>query len=63
MECKKACVVGCPAMASSPSSPKPMNVKISDGMGDTSTGPNLSAKFKNPRVKQDVPDAGKNQYE
>ena len=29
----------------------------------TASGTNLSAKFKNPAVKQDVPQAGKNQYE
>lgn len=29
----------------------------------TASGENLSAKFKNPNVKQDVPEKGKNQFE
>ena len=37
------------------------NVSFYDGAGDTSSGPNLSAKWKN--GIQDVPEAGKNQYE
>lgn len=36
-------------------------VSFYDGAGDTSSGPNLSAKWKN--GTQDVPEAGKNQYE
>lgn len=52
-----------PVMAGSKSSPAPMSVSYSDPMGETSSGPNLSAKFKSPQVHQDVSAAGKNQYE
>jgi len=31
-------------------------------LNQTASNENLSAKFKNPRVKQDVPAAGNNQY-
>ncbi len=33
------------------------------GLNGTASGANLSAKFKYPRVSEDVPNAGKNQYE
>jgi len=32
-------------------------------LNGTASGENLSAKFKNPNVKQDVPPAAQNQYE
>lgn len=38
-------------------------VFYSDPVPSTDSGPNLSAKFKNPRVKQSIPDAGRGQYE
>lgn len=31
-------------------------------LNQTASSENLSAKFKNPQVKQDVPGAGRNQY-
>lgn len=52
-----------PVLGTSKGSPAPMSVSYSDGPGDMSSGPNLSKKFKNPQVKQSVPEAGKNQYE
>lgn len=52
-----------PVMAGGMSSPAPKTVAYSGPMGDMSSGPNLSKKFKNPSVKQSVPSAGQNQYE
>lgn len=52
-----------PEMAGSMSSPSPMSVSYSSPMGDMSSGPNLSKKFKYPSVSQDVPMEGKGQYE
>lgn len=56
-------VVGKPVFATSASSPANKSVSYSGPMGDMSSGPNLSTKFKNPSVKQEVPEKGKGQYE
>lgn len=34
----------------------------STNINQTASSENLSAKFKNPRVKQEIPEAGRNQY-
>lgn len=35
---------------------------IDTNLNQTASSENLSAKFKNPRVSQEVPEAGRNQY-
>jgi len=45
-----------------PSSANGKKISYYDGTGDTATGPNLSAKYKYPNVRQEVPEAGQNQY-
>lgn len=44
---------------------KTMNVSLSSngGLETTASSENLSAKFKYPKVSQEIPQAGKNQYE
>lgn len=42
---------------------KKVSLNHDGGINPGTSGINLSAKFKNPNVKQDVPEKGKNQYE
>lgn len=65
LDCKDAVEVGCPEYKDGtniiPSGDK--TIRYSSGKGDTSSGPNLSAKFKYPSVNQSVGEYGANQYE
>lgn len=61
-DCKKAVVVGMPQLASHKDG-KMMNVSMASPMAETSSGPNLSKKFKFPSVSQDIPAEGRGQYE
>ncbi len=56
--------INAPVKGTSESS-KTMNVSLNydGGINGDASSENLSAKFKNPSVKQDVPAAGQNQYE
>jgi hypothetical protein len=56
--------VNAPVKGSSEAS-KSMNVSLKSeaNINITASGTNLSAKFKTPQAKQDVPAEGKNQYE
>lgn len=43
-------------------STKSADMSGSMDLNQTASSENLSAKFKNPRVSQDIPEAGRNQY-
>lgn len=51
------------ASASNTIPTKSVPVSGGDSIPTGASNENLSAKFKNPRVKQDVPEAGRNQFE
>jgi len=72
-EIKKAVIVGSPENAAGNESgvttlipnaaPSTTGPTGNDGINGTASQENLSAKYKYPRVSEDVPVAGKNQYE
>lgn len=65
LDTKDAVVVGSPTYKDSDTFIKGgnTNVSYSSPIGSTDSGPNLSAKYKNPNVKQSVGEYGNNQYE
>lgn len=65
LDTKDAVVVGSPQYAGQTNLIKGgnSNVSYSSPIGSTDSGPNLSAKYKNPNVKQSVGEYGANQYE